>query len=104
MEIHGFQNLEVFKDYLGREYNYPFTGWDFAHIRDRFATSQLPWCYPTKVLQVIRTQKISWMLDMGTGGGEFLRDNFQPLPSNTYATEAYAPNVPIAKKIWNPWG
>ncbi len=34
---------------------------------------------------------------MGTGGGEFL-SLLQPLPPNTYATEGYAPNVPIAKE------
>ncbi len=98
MGIHGFQNIEAFKAYLMQEYNYPFMGWDFAHIRDRFTTSPLPWSYPTKVLHVMHTHKITRMLDMGTGGGEYLRDNFQPFPPNTYATEAYAPNVPIARQ------
>jgi SAM-dependent methyltransferase len=37
------------------------------------------------------------MLDMGTGGGELLA-SLQTFPKITYATEAYAPNVPIARK------
>jgi SAM-dependent methyltransferase len=43
------------------------------------------------------------MLDMGTGGGEFLA-TLTPLPKNTYATESYVPNVPIAKKKLEPLG
>ena len=41
---------------------------------------------------------------MGTGGGEFLVANFQPFPEHTCATEAYEPNIPIAKKRLEPLG
>ena len=36
------------------------------------------------------------MLDMGTGGGEFL-SSLAPLPDQTWATEAFLPNLPLAK-------
>lgn len=90
--------LERFREYVNFEYNYPFVGWDFAHIRDRFTSAMLPWSYSSKVLKIIREQQVSSMLDMGTGGGEFLRDNFQPFPKKTWVTEAYPPNIPVAKQ------
>jgi SAM-dependent methyltransferase len=43
------------------------------------------------------------MLDMETGGGEFL-SSLQPLPSRTCATEGYLPNVPIARERLRPLG
>ncbi len=43
------------------------------------------------------------MLDMGTGGGEFL-SSLAPFPPYTCATEAYPPNVPIAKARLEPLG
>ena len=45
----------------------------------------------------MKIRNVESLLDMGTGGGEFL-SLLQPLPPNTYATEGYAPNVPIAKE------
>jgi SAM-dependent methyltransferase len=43
------------------------------------------------------------MLDMGTGGGEFL-SRLQPLPLATCATEGYVPNVSIARQRLEPIG
>jgi SAM-dependent methyltransferase len=43
------------------------------------------------------------MLDMGTGGGEIL-SNLRPLPPNTHATEAWPPNVPVARERLEPLG
>ncbi len=43
------------------------------------------------------------MLDIGTGGGEVLA-SLQPLPSNTYATETWAPNVEVARIALEPLG
>ncbi|WLD94791.1 class I SAM-dependent methyltransferase [Alkalihalobacillus sp. AL-G] len=83
--------------------NQPFSGWDFRYISDtgRVASEPLPWSYASIVLPCI--QNSTTMLDMGTGGGEFL-SMLQPLPSNTFATEGYAPNVPIAKERLEPIG
>lgn len=43
------------------------------------------------------------MLDMGTGGGEYL-SWLRPLPPFTCATEGYEPNVPIARQRLEPLG
>lgn len=43
------------------------------------------------------------MLDMGTGGGEFLA-SLAPFPEKIYATEAWSLNVPIAKECLEPLG
>ncbi len=89
-------------DFLIQEYEHPFSGWDFSHIRDRMVSSPLPWSYSSKILP--RLIKVDSLLDMGTGGGEFLANNFQPFPKYTCATEAFGPNVPVAKKRLEPLG
>ena len=45
-------------------------GWDFSHIRGRVEEAPLPWDYKQKVLDFLKPQSV--ILDMGTGGGEFL--------------------------------
>lgn len=89
-------------EFMIQEYEHPFTGWDFSHIRDRIVSSPLPWSYSSKILPKIR--KVKSLLDMGTGGGEFLAANFQPFPEHTCVTEAYEPNIPLAKKRLEPLG
>lgn len=80
---------------------HPFSGWDFSHIGSRMVMEPLIWSYHSEILPFVRT--VETMLDMGTGGGEFL-SSLQPLPKETFATEAYEPNVPIAKKKLEPIG
>ncbi len=70
-------------------------GWDFSYIKDRMISELPPWEYRKIILPFVK--KSIYMLDMGTGGGEFL-STLKPLPKHTYATEAYPPNIPIAKK------
>lgn len=77
----------------------PFSGWNFSYITNRYRQEHVSWDYRAIVLE--RMKKAESMLDMGTGGGEFL-GSLQPLPKVTYATEAYAPNVPIARKRLEP--
>ncbi|MCG3222970.1 MAG: SAM-dependent methyltransferase [Candidatus Heimdallarchaeota archaeon] len=89
-------------EFLIQEYEHPFSGWDFSHIRDRMVSSPLPWSYASKILP--KLIGVDSLLDMGTGGGEFLANNFQPFPKNTCATEAFGPNVPLAKKRLEPLG
>ena len=43
------------------------------------------------------------MLDMGTGGGEFL-SSLAPFELEVSATESYPPNIPIAKERLEPLG
>ncbi len=79
----------------------PFEGWDFSHLRGRMLEDPLPWDYERLVCDGLPAA--TSMLDMGTGGGEFL-SGLAPLPPYTCATEGYAPNVPIARARLEPLG
>ncbi|WP_242308034.1 methyltransferase domain-containing protein [Bacillus cereus group sp. BfR-BA-01524] len=83
--------------------NTNFSGWDFSFISEtgRMKSEPLPWSYGSTAFQLM--QRAESMLDMGTGGGEFL-SMLQPFPSTILATEGYAPNVPIARKKLEPFG
>lgn len=79
------------------------TGWDFSALTSagRMKETPLPWNYAEIVkMHIPAAQR---MLDMGTGGGEFLK-TLAPLPAETYATEGYAPNVEIAEANLSPLG
>ncbi|AAU22338.1 MULTISPECIES: class I SAM-dependent methyltransferase [Bacillus] len=81
----------------------PFSGWDFSFIEDtgRMKSDLLSWSYGSMALSLIQDSES--MLDMGTGGGEFL-SKLGPFPSSAYATECYLPNVPVAKERLTPLG
>lgn len=77
-------------------------GWDFSHIAGRYREEEdLPWDYE----EVIRTYltKKQKILDLDTGGGEFLLSLHHPY-ENTSATEAYPPNVQLCKERLLPLG
>jgi SAM-dependent methyltransferase len=76
-------------------------GWDFTWLDGRWQSSDLPWDYRKIVTE--HTRRVSSLLDMGTGGGEFLA-SLAPLPPITCATEAYPPNVPVARDCLGPFG
>jgi SAM-dependent methyltransferase len=78
-----------------------FAGWDFRWLAGRMIQPEPNWDYP----ELVRThlEGITHLLDMGTGGGEFLA-SLMPLPADTHATEAYPPNQPIAQKRLTPLG
>lgn len=88
---------------LLKEAEQPFSGWDFSYITrtGRWSTEPFPWGYASILLPFIR--RAASLLDMGTGGGEFL-SLLQPLPPHTCATESYAPNIPIARQRLEPLG
>ena len=85
--------MENLYEYLIKEYNASFSGWDFSYLVDRMVQDVLPWDYKEIVEKNI-FGKIS-LLDMDTGGGEFLY-SLSNLPKNIFATEGYEPNIPIA--------
>ncbi|MBN2851269.1 MAG: GrpB family protein [Clostridia bacterium] len=89
-----------YNEYI-REFNHPFKGWDFSHLKKRMINEEVSWDYKEIVERY--TSKSLCMLDMGTGGGEFL-STVRNLPKNTYATEGYPPNVEVAKKKLSPLG
>jgi SAM-dependent methyltransferase len=90
-------------DFWLDEAEHPFSGWDFSHIIEsgRMVTAPLLWSYTSEVLLAVRLSRS--LLDMDTGGGEFLA-GLQPLPPHTCATEGYSPNLPIARQRLEPLG
>ena len=81
-----------------------FAGWDFSWVRGRVVETALPWVYRHEVLR--RVPAAEALLDMDTGGGEFLAGLAaeRPLPARTAATEGYGPNIPIARDRLGPLG
>ena len=77
------------------------SGWDWSHVKGRYVESEPPWNYRDQVQAHIQPKLR--LLDMGTGGGELL-ESLAPLPSDTWATEGYPPNVPIAQARLGPLG
>lgn len=95
-------NKELY-DYLINEVNEKFEGWDFSYLESTRRMQEFPlsWSYRNKVKN--RMLGTSSLLDMGTGGGEFL-SSLSPLPKYTCATEGYEPNIIIARKRLEPLG
>ena len=62
-------------------------GWDFSHIADRYTEeTDLPWDYQRIVLERLRPEMK--LLDIDTGGGEFLLSLHHPY-ANTSAPEKF---------------
>ncbi len=80
----------------------PHHGWDFSHIEGRFEEGQdIPWNYEAIVRRYLSPE--SRLLDIDTGGGEFLLSLNHP-PENTSATEGYPPNVSLCQSLLPPLG
>ena len=86
--------MNDFYDYLIKEYNAPFEGWDFSYLSERMIEDPITWNYKSIVEKELLNKEV--LLDMHTGGGEFLC-SLSNLPPKTYATEGYGPNIPIAE-------
>jgi SAM-dependent methyltransferase len=93
--------VKSFEELISEAEAWELKGWDFSSLADRWVEPPPPWNYRARVLA--RLRRSTSMLDMGTGGGEFL-SSLQPLPSRTCATEGYPPNVPIARERLGPLG
>jgi SAM-dependent methyltransferase len=78
-----------------------FQGWDFSRLDGRMIEEPLPWDYREIVGQYLHADHK--MLDMGTGGGEFLLSLNHPY-QNVFVTEAYPPNVELCYKKLTPLG
>ena len=77
-------------------------GWDFSHIRGKYAEEHdLPWNYREIVKHYLQPEMK--LLDMDTGGGEFLLSLNHPY-NNLAATENYPPNVELCKRKLLPLG
>lgn len=77
-------------------------GWDFSHIAGRYTEQEdLPWDYRQEVMQHLTPE--SSLLDIDTGGGEFLLSLNHPY-GLTGATENYPPNVALCAEKLLPLG
>ena len=76
-------------------------GWDFSHIAGRYTEEDLPWDYREVIKGYLRPEMK--LLDIDTGGGEFLRSLGHPC-ENTAATENYPPNVALCREVLLPLG
>ena len=78
-------------------------GWDFSHIGGRYEEDEqdLPWDYAALVRGALRDEMK--LLDIDTGGGEFLLSLRHPY-ENTAATEGYPPNVRLCRERLLPLG
>ena len=70
-----------------------FQGWDFSQLGDRLVLEPPPWDFKAIVAKVAASA--ATMLDMGTGGGEWLSSLSTRAPV-TVATESWQPNVGVA--------
>ena len=88
-------------EYLQKEEEQAFKGWDFSYLDGRWDDEQLPWDYKKLVLQYLNPNLK--LLDIGTGGGEFLLTLNHPY-INTTITEGYKPNYLLCKEKLEPLG
>ena len=78
-----------------------FSGWDFSYTTDRVTYEPLPWCYEKRLREFLK--KDTKLLDMGTGGGEFLLSLRHPF-NLTSVTESWEPNFNLCMKKLAPFG
>lgn len=77
-------------------------GWDFSHINGKYDEERdLPWNYRETVGRYLKPDM--QLLDLDTGGGEFLLSLGHPCESLA-ATENYPPNVALCREKLLPLG
>jgi SAM-dependent methyltransferase len=90
-----------FDELIAEAEHQPTRGWDFSWLGERMTTRPLPWDFTELVAE--RARVATDLLDMGTGGGEWLAE-LPGRPSRTVATEAWDPNVTVARERLEPLG
>lgn len=77
-------------------------GWDFSHLRGRYEEgNDLTWDFRAVIRSYRRDDQA--LLDMETGGGEFLLSLGHPF-ARTAATEGYPPNAALCRRTLCPLG
>ncbi|MGD9964557.1 MAG: class I SAM-dependent methyltransferase [Candidatus Izemoplasmatales bacterium] len=89
------------KDKLLLEEQKSFIGWDFSYLNGRVTEEPLNWDYKKIIMSYLK--KTDRLLDMGTGGGEFLLTLNHPFYL-TSVTEGYLPNLKLCKERLEPLG
>ncbi len=88
-------------DLISEAFDAPIRGWDFSWLEGRGEETRPPWDYSAIVREAEASS--SRLLDIDTGGGEFLA-RLAPFPGSVIATEGYAPNVGVARERLLPLG
>jgi len=88
-------NIEKLKKQWLLDESATFEGWDFSYLKNRSESESTHWDYDTIVRRYLK--KDDRLLDMGTGGGEYLL-SLNHEPSFTFATEGYLPNFELCQK------
>lgn len=94
--------MDEFTRFISEAEQAHFSGWDFSFLDGRWREEDEPWDYRRIVTSYL--PGTDSLLDMGTGGGEFLATLAGVLPPRTCASEAYAPNLPLARARLEPLG
>jgi len=84
------------------EEQHPFIGWDFSHLSERMIEEELPWSYEAQATTLMHSAGAA--LDMDTGGGERLLQLRPAWPARVAVTEAYPPNIDVARRNLEPHG
>jgi len=87
--------MEDLKSIWEEEEKMSFQGWDFSRLNKRWEGERLPWDYKEIIGRYLKPG--DRLLDMGTGGGEFLLSLNHPY-GNTAVTEAWEPNVGLCRE------
>ena len=77
------------------------SGWDFSWLRGRSEGPTPSWSYLDQARGLVRSG--GRVLDLDTGDGELLA-SLKPLPPGSAATEGWATNVPLARRLLEPLG
>ena len=94
--------IELKAQWLAEEKIAHIHGWDFSHIKGRYTeASSLPWSYKELIQSYLQSNHM--LLDIDTGGGEFLLTLEHPYHL-TSATEGYPPNVRLCEDTLTPLG
>lgn len=101
-EIKALSKEALLESWLQEEEAAHIHGWDFSHIKGKFKEEHdLPWNY-TQIVRHYLQPKMK-LLDIDTGGGEFLLSLSHPY-RNLAATENYPPNVALCREKLLPLG
>jgi SAM-dependent methyltransferase len=93
--------MQPFDDLIAEAEARPVAGWDFSWLGDRMTVEPLPWDFDAIVAEA--AQESPDLLDLGTGGGEWL-SSLSQRPARTVATEAWPQNVSVAEQRLRPLG
>ncbi len=102
LEVNIMNKEKLKQEWLAEEKIVYIKGWDFSHINDRYnEEDDLSWRYEDVIKEFLKPHHK--LLDVDTGGGEFLLSLNHPL-TNCSATENFEPNVKLCSEKLLPLG